>query len=355
LIWDPPVKGRIESADDSDCYAMTVDPRQSLTVTTAMENSDARPQIRIFGPSGAQLALALASTPGQPALLQSLPLGAGTYRVEINDANGNVTNYTTESVLNAGLETSLVGIGNNTIATAQNIDSSFLTLSGNASRGALLGTTRPDDPDYFVFNAAAGDGIMVGATGLSRGRVDVAIVDGGDSILASSTAAINVDRVIPAYTVPASGLVYVRVSSRAPMEYSLIVTRNAAFDVERDRNIPTIVTLDGNAVALGEVRSTGPRPDEDFYSFRADAGDTLDFSLAPFADGPGLFINDLEPRVALLDGNGTVVAEGAHAGDGRNQRVVMTVPDGSAGTYQVRVSANRGTRGEYLLIRDRVK
>jgi hypothetical protein len=354
LIYDPPVAGNLEGGGDSDCFAVTADAGQTLTVAATMTNAASSLRLRVFGPDDAVLGESATSVTDWAALVQTIPLNAaGTYRVTLDDARGLGTGYSAHAILNAALESSVAGGTNHTIAAAQNIDGSFLTLLGDARRGGLIGTSAPGVTDYFQLHADAGDRITIAATALRRGDLNLEVVTADDVLLLQSSAAVNFDRFISGFTAADSGPVYVRVHGADATPYALVVTRNAAFDIELDRQGRTSVPLDGNDVALGWVSNVGSQRDEDRFAFIADAGETLDFTVDAFAGGAGLFTNTLAPRVRLFNGDGDLVADGAPADDGHGQRVVFTVPGGGGGHYEVRVSAGGGTSGEYVLGRAR--
>ncbi len=69
---------------------------------------------------------------------------AGTYTMTVGGAGGTTGNYTVQVILNAALEMegTLPGVSNDTLATAQDISSSFINLHtsvGDAQRGAVTG------------------------------------------------------------------------------------------------------------------------------------------------------------------------------------------------------------------------
>jgi hypothetical protein len=67
------------------------------------------------------------------------------------------------------------------------------------------------------------------------------------------------------------------------------------------------------------------------------------------ADGPGEFVNNLDPHIELYDSTGaTLIVSGTPLGDGRNE-VIDATGLAAPGTYLIRVSGDSGTSGEYFL------
>src|SRR5262249_21588042 len=93
-------------------------------------------------PSGSTSS-ATASAAGQDVVLQTVPAAsAGIYTITVGGVGTTTGGYTVQVILNAAQETEgHGGATNNTLATAQNIDASFISLGPSASRGAVLGTT----------------------------------------------------------------------------------------------------------------------------------------------------------------------------------------------------------------------
>jgi len=98
---------------------------------------------------------------------------------------------------------------------------------------------------------------------------------------------------------------------------------------------------------VDSVQKGGQRND-DWYSITVIHG-TLQFETSTPADGPGEFVNTLDPHIELYDSTGTtLIATGAPLGDGRNESInVSGLP--APATYLVRVTGEGGTGGEYFL------
>ena len=185
LIYDPSIGGNIGFAGDTDSFTLSVDPGQTLTaVVTA--SAGLQPSITLRDPSNNPIGSATAGAAGQNALLQTVPaVTAGTYTFTVTGANGTTGNYTLQVILNAAKEAegTLAGVDNNTLATAQNIDSSFITVQTSqtsAQRGAVNGAT--DSANYsanataFAFEDISATGtVIAGLTNQDDASVSIPI------------------------------------------------------------------------------------------------------------------------------------------------------------------------------------
>jgi hypothetical protein len=145
LIYDPSATGVISPAGDTDGYTLAVDPGQTVSVVVTANSPGLQPTVTLLDPSSAVAGTASAAAAGQSALLQTVaaPSG-GTYTIVVGGAGATTGNYTVRVVLNAAQEAedTVAGASDNTRATAQDIDGSFIALQtpqASAQRGAVLG------------------------------------------------------------------------------------------------------------------------------------------------------------------------------------------------------------------------
>ena len=98
---------------------------------------------------------------------------------------------------------------------------------------------------------------------------------------------------------------------------------------------------------VDSVQRGGQRND-DWYSVTVIDG-RLRFETSTPGDGPGEFVNTLDPHIELFDSTGaTLLATGEPLEDGRNESInVSGLP--APATYLVRVTGEGGTSGEYFL------
>ena len=109
-------------------------------------------------------------------------------------------------------------------------------------------------------------------------------------------------------------------------EYSLIVTRNANFELESNDTAANPQPLGGSGVVLGAIGNGVAASDADWYSFSVNAGDNLVLDTTTPSDGPGEFLNTLNPHIELYDSSANLVASGTALADGRNESFVLYRP-----------------------------
>ncbi|HQR41927.1 MAG TPA: hypothetical protein PLX97_04570, partial [Gemmatales bacterium] len=156
LIYDPVVSGRVNFASDVDSFTVNVDPGQTITILMTPTQATLQPTIELRDPSNSVIGSASAGAANQNALLQTVAAtSGGVYTIRLSGAGGSIGNYTFEVTLNAALEneSNLPGSGNDSLANAQSVNSSFITLQtalATAQRGAIRGTT-----DVLGYSVAA--------------------------------------------------------------------------------------------------------------------------------------------------------------------------------------------------------
>jgi hypothetical protein len=146
LIYDGEVSKTIDIAGDEDGFSLPVEAGQKVSVVVTPANADLQPTIELIDAIGTVLGSASAIGPGKSAILQSIPIvgtGVGNYRIIMRGAGGSTGIYSLHVTLNAAVETEddRNGATNNTLATAQDIDSSQISLGTNSTRLAVTGTT----------------------------------------------------------------------------------------------------------------------------------------------------------------------------------------------------------------------
>lgn len=264
LIYDLPLTRTIAFSGDTDSFTLPVDPGQTITVLVTPGIAVFQPTLQLSDPSSAVVAGSAASAPGANVLLQTIgPTVGGTYTITVGGVGASMGPYTVKVYLNAAIEAASVGLGGDkTLATAQNLDASFIALQtpqASASRGAVIGSVgnAPLDTDYYSFTAAAGQTTTVVVKQLIGTGVTIALLGGSGNTLASGVSgSTNLDQVISNFILPTSGNYYIAVSANSSGTYDFVVTRDAAFDTEGNDSFAAaqiFVTGDGvvGQIAVG--------------------------------------------------------------------------------------------------------
>jgi hypothetical protein len=352
LIYGTSASSVLLFAGDTDQFTLAADPGQTLSVQVIPTSPGLTPTVQLADPSGKVLSSAAASGPGQIALLQTVPsTNSGVYALSVGSLDNTTGNYTLQVTLDAAAE---VEGSNATLASAQNLDSSFLSLGGLgglASRGAAVGQVPPGHSDYFALTLAAGDTTSLGLESLSSGTLSLTLESASGAVLATgSGGAGTVDQLIANYVAPAAGTYVLMVTgnpavSNAATRYTLVVTRNAALDAKTNAAFSTAQDVTGSAAVLGAAGVSGA----DWYKFTVGSTQTsvLLQTSTPLG-GPSQPLNLLNPNIQLYNSSNVLLATGSLLPDGRNQTLLATGLTPGA-TYFFSVASANGSPGEYVV------
>jgi len=90
---------------------------------------------------------------------------------------------------------------------------------------------------------------------------------------------------------------------------------------------------------------------EDWYTVNVTStANPLRLETSTPADGPGQFVNTLNPRIDLFDPSGLQVLSGTPLGDGRNE--FLAYQPSVTGVYRVRVTTEGASSGEYFFTKN---
>ena len=344
LIYQGTVLAGSIGSTDVDDYMLSVDPGQTLALAIHPNDSMLQPIVDLYAPGGTSpIATATAGGVGLDAVLQAEAVIGGTYTIRVHSAGGSTGAYTVQTVLNAAIESELHnGPANNLATVAQNLDPSFISLGGLASRGAVLGglpTTENTTSDWYSFTLNAGQAASIVATSISR-YLGLDLYDSTGTVLLSSMGASSVAPAIRNFVASANGVYYARVTGRG--NYSLVVSRGAVLDSGSNTSTTTAQDISPASSALGYTSGS------DYYAFYVNTGDILTLATTTPADGSNQFLNRLDPVLYLYNPSGTQLATNDNGAiDGRN--ALLTYTAATAGRYLVRVGNVGSYSGEYVL------
>ncbi len=138
-IYDGSANASIGAPGDTDGFTLNLDAGQVITLTV-VGAAALQPTIQAFDPLSNLLGSATASAVGKSVVLQTVPVTtAGTYTFKVGGASGSSGAYTVGATLNAAQSQGLFGGSNQSLATAQDLNGSFVGLGNGASHAAVMG------------------------------------------------------------------------------------------------------------------------------------------------------------------------------------------------------------------------
>ncbi len=238
----------------------------------------------------------------------------------------------------------LLGSGNGSLYSIDPA-SGAATFIGSTNVGTLIGLegiSSADSRDLYSFTMAPG---QTGTLAVAGASSSLELLDSSGKVLALGVAAENLSQVISNFTASSTGTYYARVTSSGISDYSLVVTRDAAFDTENNNNVSSGQTLNTNQAALGYLTSVG-------QLLGADDGDRHLLLIDPATGaatvvasnvGGGAGYNDLalNPVTGVLYGSQALNSSGLYTIDtvsfaetfvgglGGNVRALVWSPDGA--------------------------
>ncbi|MEM7395878.1 MAG: hypothetical protein AAF492_26385, partial [Verrucomicrobiota bacterium] len=135
------------SVTSTDQFSIAINPGQKISLLVEPD-SNLRPELTIYQTGGVLTNLA-ASAPGETVYFNALSLpSGGVYRIQIQDLAGATGLYQIAAWLNGSLEPeSFAGAPNDTLATAFDLDPSFITPTPRFDRASVFG--RVGEPIFF--------------------------------------------------------------------------------------------------------------------------------------------------------------------------------------------------------------
>ena len=340
LIYESVLADSHSTVGEVDSFSIDVDAGQTISIVGTPQASALDLSLTLRDPSSNPIAVVDANGPDLEELIQTIPTVAGTFTLEVGSAAGTGA-YEIQIVLNAALEAeSHAGATNNLLATAQAIDASFLALTTDASRGALLGQS-----DGFGFIQSQ----FVAANPFDFAFAGLPTPTGGGAIVVTGDFQAGL---FPGLTLNAEGVVTAHLletavgnGSQIHFQKSIPLSQSEIQTLIADGSMNMSI-LHGVYDQLSDVTVTISYADgnvqSDFYQFDLDTGDVIDLTLNGHPDYPIGF--------QLKDALGTTLAVADLQPVPRNVDLAMRdfiAP--AAGTYVVEVF-NGLPGGDYSLL-----
>ena len=317
------------AAGDVDLYDLGLNAGQNVTILLVARNQGLRQRVSLLDGDGNVVATAEASQGGQSLMLSEVPVPAeGPYTLSVEDLDG-AGYYRLRLMTNTDIEQEVVfPVGNNSLASAQNIDGSSFALGDGIDRlsvagGAATWANLPGGDDYYSFTLTAGQVVTV----VTNGPESVTLLDASGGLIAIGMSPEDGSVTgIPDFVVPETGTYYACVTPGSA-RYSLVVIRGATIGVEDTwSDSPEDISL---AQAVIGHSYDG---ESHWYSVVAQEGDTL------MIDASALLTGEFDPTglswvgVALYspDWSAAVGTDGETSAS-----FVYVVPPGGAGQYTI--------------------
>ena len=151
LVGEFSTSGEISETNQVDDVLLSLEAGQRLTVI-AEPSESLQPTIKLLDFTSSVILEGSGFGPGGTVVMQSFLIStSGNFRVTLEGIGQTTGEYDLRIYLNAAVELESLGASeNNTLASAQNIGSSFIDLSGAAaSRAAVVGTRGVDYAEDF--------------------------------------------------------------------------------------------------------------------------------------------------------------------------------------------------------------
>ena len=248
-------------------------------------------------------------------------LGHLTFEAILNSADGSIQfNYQSlsEGAAGDGGASATVGIKDAGTQGGNRLLVSF-DAGPNAFVGAGLSTlihvvpAPPPTLDFYSFHLNAGQVATVGLTFLTplTGSVTLDLLSPSGAVLATGVSAQNLDSVISNFHATTSGTYYARISGQgaAGVQYSLVVTRGAAFDTEGNNDSTTAQDITGTGGVLGTLfQPPGVQVGPNFQGL---AFSDQDCGCIPpdngFAVGPNNVVEGINTAIRIYDKAGNIL------------------------------------------------
>ena len=131
----------------------------------------------------------------------------------------------------------------------------FYAVSEIQLRGAPATVSDNDFNDFYAIDLTAGQAIGIAVNGVAGGRLALELQDAAGVPLAIGAAGVNVSSSIQPFVPATSGRYYAYVTGDADQSYSLIVTRDAEFDIEPNDSPASAMEIGQSHRVLGSLGS----------------------------------------------------------------------------------------------------
>ena len=132
LVYSAPIIGNLSLPGLTDTFTVALDAGETVSLAVS-PSSSLQPTVAVCDPSGNTLGSATATVSGGSAVVETvMATSSGNYSLNIGSVGTTTGTYAASFVLNAA-----VGDGGDSLATAEDITASFISLGGGAADRGL--------------------------------------------------------------------------------------------------------------------------------------------------------------------------------------------------------------------------
>jgi uncharacterized protein (DUF2141 family) len=319
-LWTIERNGRFHASGDVDLFTLDLAAHQNTTIRLTPTSGAIVGSIELIAPDGTSLGSYSGTAASETVLTDTLAnVAPGIYQVRVESLAGD-GDYAVEILVNAGVSReNYGGAENNSPATAQAIDATALSLL-TEDQLAVSGRVGAGQ-DFYSFDLAAQESASLYLTALGSAPVQLELWN-ATGVIARGIAgeASNVAEFLHRFAAPVAGTYYARVTGDEGAAYTLVVMRDATFELEKVDSLPRAELLESLHPVAGSlhlpvfrlepdnVSSGTPMPIEHGIDLRV--GNTSDHgvSLTPFRASTGSRV--IAPRANLATWNSSTWLKG---------------------------------------------
>lgn len=243
-------EGNVETIVDSGSHKFFVAENESVSVIATPSNPQAVFTAELEGISAA----VTADAPGEPVLIPLTSVSSSGI-VDLDITSTVQSEYTFDIYRNVNV----LDLVDPSASPIDISDSAMPIGLGNATRFAATGITNPTEPDVYQLPLTEGASVDIQLEGIdaSISSATVELFDPTGMLVATAvpTASIpngqNPEQVISGLIATSPGTHTIRVQLPQVVQYSLVVTEDAIYDLEPNDSITTARPVDGVSSALG--------------------------------------------------------------------------------------------------------
>ncbi|MEM7010283.1 MAG: S8 family serine peptidase [Verrucomicrobiota bacterium] len=240
LVYEEVLEGAIGVDSDVDEWTVNLKGGQILAAILDLDAA-LQASLEVIAPDSTSYGTETAAAAGETIKYSStIDTGAGgEFTIRVAGAAGTERGvYDLKLIVGAALEMEALGSDTNNIAEKAEaiIDQTFITLDGASQRGAICGFAHAaNSSDQFSFSGTAGETVtLVASSSETVSSLILWLPSGGLAAGSTAVSGGNADRALRNHVLTQTGEYKVSTALDSAGEYTLLVLKNADFDIENN-------------------------------------------------------------------------------------------------------------------------